>query len=521
MRLLAELPNDGRFTLDKHATEDEGHPSGADPPGVVGVLVVHGVGRQVRGETLAKLLNGLRRVFPEIVPANLAEGEPITLSGRTVKFYEVYWADLLKGKRVRGSFEINDVLSLAWFPYFNQRYHLYTQHEYSIWKVLWYTVILKILGIALMTMYWGAGLVMGLWQTKHRVALIERARRLRRMTATSARDYAAQFEEINRKVVERPTPLAKLLDDYAADAFNYINSAVGVFSSRQKAQEEFPKDLVFVYREIIDRFYDQLLRARRQDHCQNIQIVSHSLGTLVMYHALRGLRLDESKRTDEEKAAILDAIGAIEHVYTIGSPLEKVRFFWPRLRTEQNLVGARTLPWDNFVSYFDPVAGVLRRFDEWGGVANHHLLGGGFLTGHVVYERSSYFLGTLTEGLLGKRYTLHRDISDKIKDSLVLLGENLAVPVGLLMLLVLGAAVWTGIAMLWPFLVTLPLRLVFGHQVWGPILYYGSLVIGALFVWGFCYMRPKLLAKETIDRFRTNDLAHESLTNTAIKVQAK
>ena len=54
--------------------------------------------------------------------------------------------------------------------------------------------------------------------------------------------------------------------------------------------------------------------------------------------------------------------------------------------------GDLTLRWDNFVSFFDPVSGALRSFADWGTIANHRLLGGGFFRGHVVYERSPVFL---------------------------------------------------------------------------------------------------------------------------------
>src|SRR5947207_10717005 len=133
----------------------------------------------------------------------------------------------------------------------------------------------------------------------------------------------------------------------------------------------------------------QLFRMRN-DGCYSIPIVARSLATVVMYHALRGLKLDEATRAD--RLAMSEAMASIEHLYTIGSPLEKIRFFWPGLRPEANLAGERQITWDNFVSYFDPVAGMLRRFNEWGPVYNHRLLGGSFLIGLIVIECSAYLL---------------------------------------------------------------------------------------------------------------------------------
>jgi hypothetical protein len=63
----------------------------------------------------------------------------------------------------------------------------------------------------------------------------------------------------------------------------------------------------------------------RNDGCQSIHIVAHSLGTVVMYHALRGFGVDNAVRAD--RPTLSEAMATIEHLYTIGSPLEKIRFF--------------------------------------------------------------------------------------------------------------------------------------------------------------------------------------------------
>jgi hypothetical protein len=94
----------------------------------------------------------------------------------------------------------------------------------------------------------------------------------------------------------------RLLDEYAADVFNYINSAGDTFSPERKV----PEELHHVYREIMGRFYDQLIRMQH-DGCQSIHIVAHSLGTVVMYHALRGLKLDEA--TGNIENAMAEAFG--------------------------------------------------------------------------------------------------------------------------------------------------------------------------------------------------------------------
>jgi len=291
----------------------------------------------------------------------------------------------------------------------------------------------------------------------------------------------------------------RLLDEYAADVFNYINSAGDTFSPERKV----PEELHHVYREIMGRFYDQLIRMRN-DGCQSIHIVAHSLGTVVMYHALRGLKLDEATRAD--RLAMSEAMASIEHLYTIGSPLEKIRFFWPGLRPEANLAGERQITWDNFVSYFDPVAGMLRRFNEWGPVNNHRLLGGGFLSGHVVYERSDVFLGRLTEGLFGQAMAPRRTGRETLKDMAMLLGETLLAPSVLSVLLASGTALWIMTVALLPFLVSLPFRLFVGPEIWGPILDYGALLFGGMMLFTFLVV-PMIHAKQTFRRLRSAGLS--------------
>ena len=197
-------------------------------------------------------------------------------------------------------------------------------------------------------------------------------------------------------------------------------------------------------------------------------------------------------------------------LYTIGSPLEKIRFFWPGLRLETNLAGERPIAWDNFVSYFDPVAGMLRRFNEWGPVNNYRLLGGGFLSGHVVYERSDVFLGRFTGGLLGQAMTPRRTGWDKLKDMGMLLGESLLVPSALFVLLASGTALWIMAAALLPFLVSLPFRLFVGPEIWGPILDYGALLFGGMMLFIFLVV-PAIHSKETFGRLRSAGVARIEL----------
>jgi len=89
--------------------------------GHTALLVVHGIGAQERGETLAKLTSGLRRVDRDSVPDDIHDGVVATIGGESVRLYGVYWADLLKGDLARGGFQIKELQSLSWFPWFNIR----------------------------------------------------------------------------------------------------------------------------------------------------------------------------------------------------------------------------------------------------------------------------------------------------------------------------------------------------------------------------------------------------------------
>jgi hypothetical protein len=461
-------------------------------PVPAGVLVVHGIGAQQPGETFAKLWNGLHRVFPE-TPEKPAAGEPVALGARPVRFYEVYWADLLKGERVSGTFDFNEFSSLAWFPLFNQINRAYAQEPYPLWTVFRHSVVLPLGGFALLIVYWGARLLTQLWG-----AVRERRSEGRDLPELAGKTFIERARFIAAKRAHEPTAVDRLLDEYAADVLNYVNSAGDTFNPERKMSEE----LRHVHRAIIGRFHDQLVRMRN-DGCRSIHIVAHSLGTLVMYHALRGLGVDNATRAD--RATLSEAMASIEHLYTIGSPLEKIRFFWPGLRPATNLAGERPIAWDNFVSYFDPVAGMLQRFNDWGPVNNLRLLGGGFLSGHVVYERSDVFLGRLTEGLLGQAMTPRRTGGEKLKDMTMLLGESLLAPSLLFVLLASGTALWIGAAALLPFLVSLPFRLFVGPEIWGPILDYGAFLFGGMMLFVFLVV-PAIHAKEAFGRLRNASL---------------
>jgi hypothetical protein len=393
------------------------------------VLVVHGIGAQERGETLARLVNGLRRVQPRSGPDAIDDGMIFTIGDRDVRLYEVFWADLLKGPLTRGAFQLSEVQSLSWFPWYNLRCGNYPSGSYSFLKLAWWIAALPLVNFLVLWAYYGAG-------------------------------FLLQIVTDNK----RPTRLDVILDEFVGDVFNYVNSAGRAFY-REPDEPALPQAVKQAYPDIVRRFYEQLLRAADTDGCDAIQIVAHSLGTVVAYHALSGFEVD---RRDPEAGAIQAALSKVERLYTIGSPLEKVRFFWPRILPVAPLREGRALRWDNFVSYCDPVSGMLRSFGDWGTVANRRLLGGGFFRGHVVYERSPVFLAALTEGLCGRTIPIERSLTERLWDVLLLTGETLAAPALLLAVLAIGAGFFVLAATLLPYLVSLPLRLFLKRETWVP-----------------------------------------------------
>lgn len=434
-----------------------------------GVLVVHGIGAQKPGETLNKLLGGLRRVQPDGIPTDYQPGSRIKIGGQPVRFYEVYWADLMHGDITFGAFQMKELQSLAWFPWFNYRRGNYRNRGYSWLTVLWWSLFLPVLNFFILFAYYGANF------------LVETFSRVGGKKSRKRPSDATSVSELLRGVAgeaNRYSPLDAKLDDFIGDVFSYVNSAGGAFH-REGKEPPVPDAIREVYPQVLERFYAQLLNADK-DGCDQIQIVAHSLGTVVTYHALSGLLLDWAARADRQ--AVVRARSRVRHLYTIGSPLEKIRFFWPSLVTDDGPLESIRIKWDNFVSRFDPVAGVLRRYSQWGPVDNHHLLGGGFIRGHVVYEHSPVFIAQLTEGLCGKALPTTRTSGEKWRDRLILAGETLLAPLALLLMLVIGLVIFTLTITLLPYLISLLLRQFLAPDVWGPITDYLTLFFAAVMI---------------------------------------
>lgn len=427
---------------------------------VKGVLIVHGVGAQAPGDSIHKLLNGLALVPGSKVPPAAGPG-PVAaeVAGIRVRLYEVHWADLLQGESTRDTFSAREFQAAAWFPWLNRRHKANPPGKYSLGTTLGWTLVLPVLSIALALPYYGARLLAQIFDKR---AI---GQRHGKADATSLRAFWRNARATADTAAHQRTVLEDTIDEYVGDVFNYVNSA-GQARYPDGREKNVPQSVQSAYEVIAQRFRTQLLTAAAE--CDELHVLAHSLGTVVSYHGLFGLRRGDADTLEDP--ALQAARKKVSRLYTIGSPLEKISFFWPKLINPEVSPGSRTLHWENFVSWLDPVAGVLRHFNQWGEVHNHHLLGGGFITGHVVYEKHPKFLQRFVSGLGAGPVNLERTTWQRIRNWAMLLGETLLAPVSLLLITLAGAAIWLLAVFLLPWLVSLLFRPEFMPQV-APVIF--------------------------------------------------
>lgn len=336
---------------------------------VIGVLLVHGIGSQKRGSTTKSFVQGLMRSAGTRILGDYSDSNVRVLATEhtTIRIYEVFWADYLSGPKVKSTFKLFEAQGLAVFPLLNRRAGLFRRTEYrTAW--LWTGILTP--AAALMIVFYP-------------LLLIPWVRRM--------------------------------LDEVVADVFNYANSAGRALQ---------PNDpLASAADQIVGEFYETLAQAS-EDGCSELRIVAHSLGTLVTYHAMTGYLLDRPL-ADSELRYTRDSLplGLVRRVYTIGSPLSKVRSIWPKLiptadkkdaasdkRIEtatDEWIKARQVNssaiWYNYYDVLDVIAGRLRDFDLAARVRNHALFfWGGLLEAHTIYTRNPTFLAAVSSDILGE-----------------------------------------------------------------------------------------------------------------------
>jgi hypothetical protein len=364
----------------------------------------------------------------------------------------------------RGSFDPVQLFLLAWFPWFNKQWQLPGFDKYSKGEVAGWTWRLVPLSVLFFLGYVGLNAIPHVVRARAAIEVVT-DRCERRMTRTKNRrgsvplpviDEFAQGSErrLLRSWVEgKPgrdrerleqavmrTWLDRLMDAYAGDVTNFIASmaqlprlredlvvarAFGGEAPTDALSASLPHDLVQSFvdaprreREVMQladrtkaRFERAAWVAAMQDGCTEIQVLAHSLGTLVAYHAMNRAPLPPETAARTETCA-----ATLTRFHTIGSPLEKIQFFWPRLvapRADQPALfgqgpGGRAAAidvhpefrWKNYYSVSDKVSGALRRFQGWSGIENRRLAGlGGVLSAHVAYKQNADFLRALAEQL--------------------------------------------------------------------------------------------------------------------------
>lgn len=331
----------------------------------IGLVVVHGIGSQKPGETIQKFIDGLHGAFPTSVFTTekgntinvdeIANKKELTIHMKEgdwqVNIYEAYWANILSGEDVVESFGKSFLSEATWFPKFNFQRNLWPPKSYSKIHIAKLTTFMVIIEILAFYIF---ELFNGL-----------------------------RWFRVN------------VLDNQIGDVWNYVHS----FKPRMLKEGSPIKGKG---QEIID-IVTQAVAKAHADGCTEIHLVAHSLGSVITHNALTQLN-EESKA---EKAT------PINYLYTIGSPLEKFRYFWPimmrnKLSTAQiihqgNVVAyANELKWYNFHSSADPVSGKLVSYDQWGKVKNLSVPGlGSSIGAHISYRLNPLFINTVA-GNLGR-----------------------------------------------------------------------------------------------------------------------
>lgn len=394
----------------------------------VGLLVVHGIGEQKRLATAGKVVAGLKRAVPGLIETKRDEATAcITVrepsSGTIVHLYEVYWADLLSGPSAEGAFAPEMMQAVAWFPWLNLRCGMYRGRPGMLVRVLLWTAALVPL----------TGLVyLGLIGVRLLAAFFPQARAdlLKALRAVEGGTFTQRYRAVAEAA--RTVWLDHVLDQVVGDIFSYARGSL--------PGDPWPTAADGVRL----RFYEQARRAR-QDGCDEVDALAHSLGTVVAFHALTGYRL--SAEGAPHTAGAID----VARVWTIGSPLDKFAFLWPVMTGGEP--ATRTPTWVNFSNPLDVVAGRLDAFHSWH-VENRRVWSGGAGRAHTIYERNPRFLGSLTEELFGTAMTPPRRSWHAVAGFAEAVVESATVILAFLFAAAVGALLFGGSVALLPWLVS-------------------------------------------------------------------
>ncbi len=476
----------------------------------VALLLVHGIGEQQPGEFLREFQEGFGRLFGEskvveierydpVEPQRRLHAATIELPDRTVFLYEVHWADLVTQQMARGSVDPTDLFILAWYPWFNRQRNLTGFEDYSPGSVRSWTARLVPLSVLLFVGYLGLKLVPTIWRawdtaeitsarseqgTPWTDKLMGRRRepdagarirlnlRKRREKSRADRDCKQLEQAARRSWIDR------LLDKYAGDVVNLIVSmarrpdlradfaaAHDLLAVPADQRPSYPPraelerllndalhqegEVMLLAERALPRFERAAWVATVGDRCSEVQVLGHSLGTLLAYRAMNRVAPSTATSSDLASAARLTRF------HTIGSPLEKVAFSWPALvaprgprplivahagNVRQTVIeGGDDFQWHNYFSVSDKVSGALKRYRAWGEVANQRLPGlYGVLSSHVAYKRDARFLAVIARALGAKEEWLNVARPSPAMSWVVSATQALALPVAVTLVCLLG-----------------------------------------------------------------------------------
>lgn len=417
------------------------------PP--VGLLLVHGIGQQQPGDTLDGLLGALREAYGQALQVERVDTLHARVHGvgRPVHLHEVHWADLLHGPDVRGSFDMARVFRAVWMPRLNAGADAWHGHRHAPGpaRVRLWTWLLAPASVVLSASLYGVGFL---------------------AAAVQARSRRAPGDTHTRTLVD------DLMDEFTADVFNYVDGTAGAFAAPSPQTDRIRQQV----RCIGDRLAAAAARARAGG-CTELQVLAHSLGSVIAFRELSRGAPGATPGSDPAPpcaagAAVPGAAQAVPvptpepaparltHFWTIGSPLEKFRFFWPAL-----VPGAPAGPalwmhghclarpdtsglaWHNYSSLVDLVSGQLQPFHGWPAPHNHRPRGlGGLISSHVAYLSHPDFVAELGAQITGTRPVLHVGWARRWRARLRSVAENLALPLLLLASAALGLAVVLSLA---------------------------------------------------------------------------
>jgi hypothetical protein len=346
------------------------------PEQTVGVVLVHGIGRQKLGESTARFVRALSHAYRTELP-NRKEGNAtvVELPGRSVRFYEACWSDVLTDEAVAGSFSAGQILELSWFPWLNLRAHLYEPPPRL--RVLTWTIVLAPAAIGLLV----------LWL----VAVL-----------------AAACLRVTGK-------LSAMFDQVIADVLNYVNSA-GHATDRDSPLCEVATR--------VEQRFDQALDQAASDGCTYVHVVAHSLGTVIAARRLFGTQPLRTR-------------GLVTRLYTIGSPVRRVRFLWPRLF--ENVRAAPQPEWINYWDRLDLISSRLRPEIRWCHVDDVALTGrAGLGHAHMAYVAHPRFVDRFADGVGAVPPPKHRQPAGTFILAASSLLESLFVLLMVLAALILG-----------------------------------------------------------------------------------